>query len=266
MVGFWKQNFVPNNAALVVAGDIAMPELRAMAEKHFGRWQRGTPARPALGSPSTAPVRVVVVDKPGAPQTALRVVSVGVPRSSPDVHALEVMNNTLGGLFSSRINMNLREEHGYTYGASSAFVLRKGPGPFLIASDVRTDVTAPAVSEILKEVRAILEKPLGAEELTTSKDSLTRSLPGRFETSGQAAASFSEIFIYDLGLDYFTKYAARIDAVTADQALAAAKKHLVPNQLIVIAVGDKAKIEPELKKLELGPLEIRDTEGRALSN
>jgi zinc protease len=162
--------------------------------------------------------------------------------------------------------MNLREEHGYTYGASSQFVFRKGPGPFLIGSDVRTDVTAPAVSEIFKEVRAMLAKPLSPEELTTSKDSLTRSLPGRFETSGQAAASFSEIFVYDLGLDYFTKYASRINAVTADQALTVAKKHVVPNQLIVIAVGDRAKIEPELKKLELGPLEIRDTEGKPLSN
>ncbi|HEV8318300.1 MAG TPA: pitrilysin family protein [Vicinamibacterales bacterium] len=266
MVAFWKQNFVPNNAALVVAGDISLAELRAMAEKHFGSWQRGTPASPALGSPSTAPVRVVIVDKPGAPQTSLRVVSVGVPRSSPDVPALDVMNHTLGGLFSSRINMNLREEHGYTYGASSQFVYRKGPGPFVIGSDVRTDVTAPAVSEIFKEVRAMLEKPLTAEELTISKDSLTRSLPGRFETSGQAAGSLSEIFIYNLGLDYFTKNPSRINAVTADQALAAAKNHVIPARLIVIAVGDRAKIEPELKKLDLGALEIRDPEGRPLSN
>ena len=256
MQAFWRQNFVPNNAALVVAGDISMPELQALAEKALGTWTAGTPARPAFGKPETSHARVVIADKPGAPQTALRVVGIGVPRSTPDFNAIEVMNTAFGGLFSSRVNMNLREAHGYTYGANSQFVYRKSAGPFVVGGGVRTDVTAPAVAEILKEVRGMREKPLSDEELQLAKDSLSRSVPANFETSDNAASSFADLYVYGLGLDYYSKYAERIEAVTADEALAAAKKYLQPDMLIVIAVGDRTKIEPALKRLNLGAVEI----------
>jgi zinc protease len=262
MQNFWKQNFVPGNAALIVAGDITMAELKPLAEKAFSGWAAGTPVRPALGAPQTISARVVIVDKPGAPQTELRVVGIGAARSSPDFQAMRVMNTALGELFSSRINMNLREEHGYTYGASSQFVFRRAAGPFVAGTGVRTDVTAPAVTEILKEIRGMSEKPIDSEELRLSKDSLTRSLPSAFETSANVAASFSNIYIFDLGLDYFSKYAARVDAVTTAQAKTVAEKYLVPGKLIVIAVGDRAKIEPELRKLNLGPVEIRTADGK----
>jgi len=265
MEAFWKQNFVPNNAALVVAGDISMTELKALAEKAFGGWQKGTPAQPALGAPATTSARVVIVDKPGSPQTQLRVASIGAPRSSPDFRPMQVMNLALGGLFSSRINMNLREEHGYTYGASSQFSFRRAAGPFQIASGVRTDVTAAAVDEIFKEVRGMIDKPVSSEELKKAKDSLANSLPGAFESSANAVNNFSNVFIYNLGLDYYTRYAEQVNAVTTDQALAVSKKYLVPANMVVIAVGDRAKIEPELKKLNLGAVEIRDTEGKPIS-
>ena len=265
MEGFWKQNFVPNNAALVVAGDISMSELRAMAEKAFGAWQRGTPAQPALGAPATTSARVVIVDKPGSPQTQLRVAGIGAPRSSPDFRPMQVMNLALGGLFSSRINMNLREEHGYTYGANSQFSFRRAAGPFQIASGVRTDVTAAAVGEIFKEVRGMVEKPVSADELQKAKDSLANSLPGAFESSANAVGNFSNVFIYNLGLDYYTRYAEQVNAVTTDQALAVSKKYLVPGSMVVVAVGDRAKIEPELRKLDLGAVEIRDAEGKPIS-
>jgi zinc protease len=265
MLAFWKQNFVPNNAALVVAGDITMAELRPLAEKAFGAWQRGAPVRPALTTPATTAARVVIVDRPGAPQTQLRVVSIGAARSSPDFRALQVMNEALGGLFSSRINMNLREAHGYTYGASSGFAFRKAPGPFQVAAGIRTDVTAPAVTEVLKEIRGVIEAPLAADELKRAKDAMANSLPGAFETSADAAASLANIYIYDLGLDYYSRYAESVNAVTAEQALAAAKKYLVPNRMIVIAVGDREKIEADLRKLDLGAVEIRDPEGKPIS-
>jgi zinc protease len=265
MVAFWKQNFVPNNAALVVAGDISMAELQALAEKAFGQWQRGTPAQPALGSPATTEARVVIVDRPGAPQTQVRVTSIGVPRSSPDFRAIQVMNTALGGLFSSRINMNLREEHGYTYGANSQFQFRRGAGPFVIGSAVRTDVTAPAVTEIFKEVRAMTAEPMTAEELKKAKDALANSLPGAFETNANVAASYANVYIYDLGLDYYTHYAREVNAIGADQALAAAKRYLVPDRMIVVAVGDRKTIEPELRKLDLGRVEVRDPDGKPLS-
>jgi zinc protease len=265
MEGFWKQNFVPNNAALVVAGDISMSELKALAEKAFGGWQKGTPAQPALGAPATTSARVVIVDKPGSPQTQLRVASIGAPRSSPDFRPMQVMNLALGGLFSSRINMNLREAHGYTYGASSQFSFRRAAGPFQIASGVRTDVTAAAVDEIFKEVRGMVDKPVSADELQKAKDSLANSLPGAFESSANAVNNFSNVFIYNLGLDYYTRYAEQVNAVTTDQALAVSKKYLVPGNMVVIAVGDRAKIEPELRKLNLGAVEIRDAEGKPIS-
>jgi zinc protease len=262
MVAFWKQNFVPNNAALVVAGDISMDELRALAEKSFGSWQSGTPAQPALSAPTTTAARVVVVDKPGSPQTQVRVASIGAPRSSPDFRPLQVMNLALGGLFSSRINMNLREQHGYTYGASSQFAFRRAAGPFQVASGIRTDVTGPAVTEIFKEVRGMVDRPVSDDELKKAKDSLSNSLPGAFESSANAVSNFSNVFIYDLGLDYYTRYAEQVNAVTPDQTLAVAKRYLNPGAMVVVAVGDKAKIEPQLKKLNLGAMETRDTEGR----
>ncbi len=255
MLAFWKENFVPNNAALVVAGDISMAELKPLADKAFGAWVKGAPVKKDLGAPKTTGAKVIIVDKPGAPQTALRVEEIGAARSTPDFNADEVMNMALGGLFSSRINMNLREDHGYTYGASSQFVFRRTPGPFVIGGDVRTDATGASVSEIFKEVRGMITKPLTPEELQMSKDSLARAVPANFETSDNAAGTFADVYIYDLGLDYFSKYAALTDAVTAEQVAASAQKYLQPDKFIVVAVGDRSKIEAGLAALKLGPLE-----------
>src|SRR5687768_6882039 len=265
MAEFWGRNFVPNNAALIVAGDISIAELRVLAEKAFASWQRGAPVRPALRDPETTAARVVIVDKPGSPQTELRVAWTGPARSTPDFLPLQVMNNELGGLFSSRINMNLREQHGYSYGARSGFAFRRNGGPFTIFAGVRTDATAPAVAEIFKEVEGIIAKPVTAEQLRKAKDALANSIPAAFETSQNAVNSFSNIFVYDLGLDYYTRYAQRVNAVTAAQALDAAKKYILPGRLVVIAVGDRAVIEADLRKLNLGPVEVRDAEGRPVS-
>ena len=262
MLNFWKQNFVPNNSALVVAGDITMAELRPVAEKVFGAWQRGMPATPSLSAPAATQARILIVDRPGAPQTQLRVATIGAPRSVPEFQPIQVMNTALGGLFSSRINMNLREEHGYTYGAGSGFDFRRGAGPFAIATGVRTDVTAPAVTEILKEVRGMADSPMKTEELARAKDARTQSLPAGFQTSQAAAASFAQVFIYDLGLDYYSHVAERVTAVTGDQALAAAKKYLVPERMVIVAVGDRAKIEPELRKLNIAPVEVVTPDGK----
>ena len=266
MMGFWRQHFIPNNAALIVAGDISMSELRGLAEKAFASWPRGNSVQPALGAPDTTRARIVIVDKPGAPQTQVRVAGIGAARSSPDFRALQVMNNALGGLFSSRINMNLREEHGYTYGASSQFVFRRSAGPFVVAGGIRTDVTAPAVTEIFKEIAGMLDRPMMQDELLKAKDALANSLPGAFETSVNTVNSFSNIFVYDLGLDYYTRHAQEVNAVTSEQVLAVARRYIVPDRLVVIAVGDRNAIEAELRKLSLGTVEIRDVEGRLASS
>src|SRR5690242_18712351 len=141
----------------------------------------------------------------------------------------------------------------------------KSAGPFIVASGVRTDVTAPAVSEVFKELRGMSAAPMPAEELQRAKDARSNSLAAGFQTSLASANSFAGLYIYDLGLDYYSRVAARINAVTADEALAAAKKYLVPDRMIVVAVGDRAKIEPELKKLNIAPVEVVNAEGKPAS-
>ncbi len=261
MMNFWKTNYVPNNAALVVAGNISLDELKTLAEKKFGAWKSGDAARPQIGVPETTKARIAIVDRPGAQQTMVRLLQLGVGRATPDYAALEVMNSELGGLFSSRINLNLREEHGYTYGASSAFVYRRSQGYFLTGGGIRTDATAPAVTEMFKEIRRMVDTRMTAEELALAKDSQARSLPGLFEASSEAAGALAEIFLYDLAPDYYAKLPSRLSAVSATDAETAARKYLHPDQMILICVGDRAKIEPELMKLDLGAIEIRDADG-----
>ena len=261
MQKFWQSGYAPGNSALVLAGDVTGDEARTLAEKYFGQWQGNT----SKHQPPTVEVKenraIYIVDKPGSPQTFVLAGGLGVPRSSPDYVPLEVMNNALGGLFSSRINMNLREEHGYTYGGFSEFVYRRGPGIFFAGGGIRTDVTAPAVNEILKELGRIRTAPLSAEELKFAKDSFSLSLAGRFETSQESAGTFGELFTYDLPLTYYASLPEQINTVTAEQVQRVATEHVHPDTAVVIAAGDRTKIEPELKKLEIGPVEVRDFEG-----
>jgi zinc protease len=206
----------------------------------------------------------VLVNRPAAPQTQVRVAAPGAPRSSPDFRAMQVMNMALGGLFSSRINMNLREAHGYTYGAGSQFIFRRHAGAFQVASGVRTDVTAAAVREIFNEIAGVAAEPMPADELGRAKAAMINSLPGAFETTQDAVANFSNVFVYGLGLDYYSGYAAAVEGVTPGQAQAIARTYLAPDRLRVIVVGDLDRIEPDLRRLSLMPVEIRDADGRRL--
>ena len=258
---FWKQHFVPGNAALVVTGAITVPELRKLAETAFGGWPRGTAVPAKLGVPTAAPPRLVIVDRPGSPQTQLRVATFGVPRSSPDYVPVRVMNTILGGMFASRINMNLREEHGYTYGANSQFVYWRSGGPFSVATGVRTDVTAPAVHEVMLELRKMSETRVTPEELTLAKDAITLQLPALFETSDRTTGSLSTLFTHGLPLNYYSNLSEQISVVDAQAVQEVAKKYLVADKFVVVAVGDRSKIGEALEK-ELGvPAEIRDADG-----
>jgi zinc protease len=258
---FYRDGYCATNSALVVAGDIAERELHALAEKYFGSWQSiGSDAGiPAIsGNPAR---RIVLVDRPEAPQTVLRIGHVGVARSSPDYVGIEVMNTALGGLVSSRINLNLRETHGYTYGASSTFVFRRGAGPFLIGTSVRTDVTAPAVAEIFHEIQRMREGVLTLEELATAKDSIARSLPSFFETTPESASSIGQLFVHNLPLDYYHDLPKEIERISAAGVQHIAWKYVRPEEMVIVAVGDRGKIETELAQLNLGPIEYRDSGG-----
>lgn len=262
MQAFWRRHYVPENTALVVAGDITRDELKALAESHFGAWPRAALTAAAMAAPQTTAARLVLVDKPDAPQTALRVTAIAADRKSPDYPQLQVMNAALGGLFSSRINNNLREEKGYSYGVFSQFQYHRTPGPFAIAGSVRTDVTGPAVAEIFKEVRGMRDRPMTPAELANARDSQVLSLPGLFDTNRSVGASLANTFVFDLPLDYYAKLPARLASVSSAQVQAAAQKYLVPEKLIVVGVGDQAKIAPQLQKLKLGPMELRDADGQ----
>ena len=261
---FWKTRYVPGNTALVVTGDITESEVRAVAEKYFGNWTGSKPESNLKPAENSLTRHIVLVDNPGAPQTQLRIGHIGISRNNPDYIPLGVMNAALGGNFSSRINMNLREEHGYTYGAFSVFSSRRVPGPFFIGAGVRTDATAPAVAEVFKEVERIRREPISPQELALAKDSIARSLPGMFETTASTANSIGSLFVYGLPLDYYRDFSAKVDAVDAGIVQRMAEKYLKPDQMVIVAIGDRAKIEPELKKLDLGAIELRDSEGNLL--
>jgi zinc protease len=260
LVAFWKAAYQPGNAALVVAGDITEAQLRALLGKHLGNWSGAGERAAPVAATQAESAKVLLIDKPGAPQSALRIGQIGVARSSPDYVPLEVMNNVLGGMFSSRINLNLRERNGYAYGAGSGFAFRRGAGPFVATSNVRTDVTAPAVKEIFNELRDIREKPVTEAELNLSRDSLARSLPGLFETNSSMAGSSAQLFVHGLPLDYYQKLPASILSVTAADVQRVAREHLQPERMVSVVVGDRSKVEEGLKGLNLGPVEVRQAE------
>ena len=262
LVNFWQENYSPNQAALVIAGNIKLADLKPLVEKQFGGWKRGADSLAHLAAPAPSDARLILVDRPNAQQSALLFCSLGPSRSTPEYPQIEVMNSVLGGLFSSRINMNLREQHGYTYGAESFFNYHVGPGPFIVYSEVRTDATTPAAAEIFKELNRMRDTQLTPAELTLAKDSIAQSMPGRFESGEEAAGTIAQVYIYDFALDYFSLLPGKINAVTAPQARAAAQQYIQPDKMIVLAVGDRARIEPDLKKLNLGKIEIRDSDGR----
>ena len=241
----------------------ARPMRRSWREKYFGAWSNATEAAAAIpAAPAPEPTHVVIVDKPGAPQTALFAFGIGVPQNSPDVEALTVMNYTLGASFGSRINMNLREVHGYTYGARSGFMEYEAGGEFYAGALVRTNVTAPAAKEMMGEIRNFPSKPSTAEELAAAKEASMRSLPGRFETTGAVARALDEIFVNNRPLDYFANLPAKYSGLTEADMARVAQQYLHPDQLVIVTAGDRSRIEAGLKDAGLGPVEVRDINGK----
>jgi zinc protease len=255
LAAFWKAHYTPANSALIFAGDITEAQARALATKYFGEWRAtGAPSHPPKAIESSAR-KVVLVDQPGAPQSVILAYGVGLPRSSPDYAPVTVMNTMLGGLFSARINMNLREKNGFTYGAFSRYQFRRGAGPFIAGAQVRSDVTAPAVRELFKELDRIRTEPLSTEELRMAKDSVIRSLPGEFETRNVVATGMGNIWTYDLPLDYYRKLPSLIEGVTAEDTSRVANKYVHPDHFLLVTIGDRSKVEAGLEELKLGPIE-----------
>jgi zinc protease len=199
------------------------------------------------------------VDKTDAPQSELRVGHVGLPRKHPDFFPTLVMNAVLGGLFGSRINLNLREAHGYTYGASSYYDWRRGAGPFVVSTAVQSEVTAPALREILLEIDRIRGEKISADELSLARDYLEGVFPIRYETTAAIASALATLVVYDLPADYYDAYRRNVRAVSADAVLEAARKHLHPDELQTIVVGDARVIRESVAELKAGDIHIHGT-------
>ncbi|NLF72676.1 MAG: insulinase family protein [Candidatus Anammoximicrobium sp.] len=253
---FYRANVRPDRASLIAVGDVTPDEIVQALEKSLAGWKAaGDVTQPPFPPiPPAASTAVTLVDKPDAAQSVISVCLVGTERKTPDYFALTVMNSIFGGQFSSRLNMNLREDKGYTYGARTAFDWRvHQPGPFTARAAVQTAVTVPALVEFLKEFEGILgARPIGPEELEFNKGYLTRGYPARFETPSDVAGQLETLVGFQLPDDYFNRVIPDITAVTAEDVLRVAKKYLDREHLTVIVVGDRSKIEADLRALPVG--------------
>jgi zinc protease len=253
---FHRRAFQPAQAVLIVVGELTHDRAREEAAAAFGTWaasDAGQVAPPALDAPGQAAHRLLLVDRPKAAQSELRIGHVAVSRRTPDYHALVVANLVLGGQFVSRLNMNLRERKGYTYGARSWFEFRLGPGPFQMSASVQTDVTSEAIAEAMGEMASLRgAQPITPAELETARATLTKGYPRNFETADQLARSVAQLALYELADDYFATFVPRIAALELDAVQDAATRNLHPERLVTVIVGDADRVAPTLEVLGLG--------------
>lgn len=266
--GFWRTWYRPNAATLILVGDITVDDAERRARALFGAWERGalpTVATAAAPTPTAAEVAtsITLIDKPGAPQASFRLGSVGVARNTPDYHALMVLNTALGGSFTSRLNANLRETKGYTYGAGSSFTMRRDAGPFVARAEIVAEKSDSALIEFMKELRAIRE-PMSAAELEKAKQYLILGFPERFETTSDVAAQLAPLVTYDLPLDSWSGFQRGVERVTAADVQRVARRYLDPSALRIVIVGDRATIEAPLRATGIAPVVVRDVMGREL--
>jgi len=259
--------FKPNNATLLIVGDTTLAEMKPKLEKLFASWKSGdVPKKVISDVPQPEKDTVYLVDRPGSGQSVILAAQLAPPQSSPDAVALEVVNDMFGGTFSSRINMNLREDKHWSYGVFSAIRGTRSQRPYISTSPVQTDRTKDSLAELTKEYRNIVgEKPIAAEELKDAQTNATLGLPGRFETVQQLSGAYSQILQYDLPEDYFDSYTGKVMALTSETANGIAKKYILPNHLVWIVVGDMSKIEAGIRDLNLGEIRKIDADGNSVN-
>lgn len=244
-------------ATFVVAGDLSGIDVERLVTDRLGAWRGSGAARPPVDAPpNEAGPRIVVVDRPGSPQSEVRIGHLGVARSTADFHAISVLNTILGGQFGSRLNRLLREERGYTYGVHSGFDMRRSVGPFAVRMAVQTEVTVPAIIDAVGELRRIREAPVDDDELTHARDYLVGVFPLRFEAAPQVAAAINGLIVHDLPDDELDAYRPAIAAVTADQVLAAALAHVRPDDASIVVVGDAKGFVDDLRAAGIGDVSV----------
>ena len=258
---FHAAHYRPANAHLIVVGDIAPDAVMASLEKSFGGWAAAATAPPAappaeaFAAPASRERTIYLIDKPGSAQSVIRIGWAGAPRATPDYYAIQVLNTILGGSFTSRLNTNLRETHGYAYGAGSGFDMRLAAGPFVATANVQTDKTSESLTEFFNELTRIGDT-IPAEELDKAKNYVALGFPQDFETTRDITSKLAEQVIYDLPDGWYNGYMAKIQAVAAADVERAADKYITPDRFAVVVVGDLKTIEPRIRALNLGAVRV----------
>lgn len=268
LVAFHKACFVPPSAALIVVGDVSLGSVKAAAQKAFGAWKGKSPLDPTHTTEAKAPekTRVVVIDRADSVQTAIFVAQPFPSRVAPGHETREVLDNLLGGLFTSRINHNLREEHAYTYGAHSDAIATRRWGAFIVSTSVETNVTADALRELLKEISRAkdpaLKKPLKDEEVARAKTDLVNRLGAHLEEAESVAGDLETSFTLGLGPDYLSRYGELVSKVTTREVAAEGSERLLPDRALVVVVGDAQAVSAELEKhgfhVEMAPATLSE--------
>jgi zinc protease len=266
IVSFYESRYTAGGTTIIIAGDISFARGEELARHAFGSWAQGAPPRiNADDLPAHRERGVHIIVKPDAPQSELRIGHVGIPRNHPDFFPVNVMNAVLGGLFNSRINLNLREAHGYTYGAFSGFEWRRQAGPFAVSTAVRSDITDAAAHEVLLEIDRIRAEAIAPSELSLATSYLDGVFPIRFETTSAIAAALAVLAIHALPDDYYDRYRSHVRAITTEQILEAARRHLHPDSLQMVVVGDPAAVRAPLEAMNFGALTLYDALGSPLA-
>lgn len=258
---FYEAHYRPNNSTLIVVGDVSPADIERRVRALFGGWRRAPVPKVRYPTPRAASrTTLYLIDKPGAAQSSFRIGSIGVPRATADYFPIQVMNTILGGSFTSRLNNNLRETKGYTYGAFSGFSMRRQAGPFTARAEVVTAKSDSALLEFVKELSAIRDE-VPAAELTKARRYLQLQLPGNFESTGDIAGELVPLALFGLPGNYYDAYSRHIDGVTAADVRRVARRYVDPANMVVVIVGDARAIEESLVKANVGTVVRTDLMG-----
>ncbi|HET7711229.1 MAG TPA: pitrilysin family protein [Thermoanaerobaculia bacterium] len=259
---FYAAHYVPNNSSLIITGDITPAAAARFAEEAFREWKVGEdPPRPVIAPRPVDCCRVYLIDRPQAVQSEIRIGHVGVHRTSDDYFPITVMNALLGGVFNSRINLNLRERHGYTYGARSTFAFRRGAGPFVVSAPVRNEVTRESVAEVLAELKRIRTGDIEDRELEDTRNYLMGVFPATVQSASEMAGRILDMELYGLPDDYFDHYRENIGGVTKEDCARVASKYIDPDRMLIVIVGNAQQIREPLGTLGM-PIHQIDIDGK----
>ena len=268
VAAFSKAYFQPGRAIITVVGDTTTAKAKAAIEKGLAGWSKAGD-KPSFNYPKLPELqtsKIYLIDKPGSAQSVVSIGLPGPPRNTPDFFALQVLNTILGGQFQSRLNANIREQKGYSYGVNSGFAFGKGPGAFRAGGAIFSAKTDAALIEFMKELKGIEgDRPITDEELKTAKDNLIQGLPARFASVSAISSSITLLAVQGLPDDYYQNYAKNVSAITKDDLLRVAKQYIDLDHLAIVIVGDRSAVEAALKATNIAPITLLDIEGNAIS-